>query len=130
MTTPTKSTMAACREAKCGKVPQWLRRPGPYVSYEEVETKYAGKRDFLGFIDVLCFCPPVCIGIQATTSGHLAARLHKICNERAENAWYWLACGNAIEVWGWRKYSKPVDGRWWRARIVDVTFKDLKFAKP
>ena len=95
------------------------------VTYEEVQTSFNTKKDLLGFIDVLCLCPPYMIGIQATTGGNVSARVKKICNDRAKHAWYWLNCGNAIEVWGWRKYAKPVNGRWWRPRIIDITEKDL-----
>jgi len=119
--------MQVCREAKCGKVPPWLETAAPSVTYQEVQTKFDRKRDFLGFIDVLVMCPPVMIGIQATTGDHVAARVRKICYERSQNAWYWLSCGGAIQVWGWRKYKTPQDGKWWRPRIVDIHLKDLRF---
>ena len=125
MTSPTKRTMDACRQATCGKCPPWLKESRPLVEKVEVFTKYEKTRDLLGFIDVVCYCPPYEIGIQATTGDNMAARVQKICNDRARNAWYWLNCGNTIEVWGWRKYAKPVNGVWWRPRIIDITEDDL-----
>ena len=126
--TPTQRTLLACREAECEVRPPWEQRGVPLVTKAEGCTKYEQTRDFLGFIDILVHCPPVTIGIQATTSGNVSARVRKICTQRAHNAWYWLACGNTIEVWGWRKYAEPVNGKWWRPRIVDVTMEDLHLA--
>ena len=125
MTSPTQRTMEACRQATGGKCPPGLKESRPLVEKVEVFTKYEKTRDLLGFIDVVCYCPPYEIGIQATTGDNMAARVQKICNDRARNAWYWLNCGNTIEVWGWRKYAKPVNGVWWRPRIIDITEDDL-----
>ena len=77
MTSPTKRTMDACRQATCGKCPPWLKESRPLVEKVEVFTKYEKTRDLLGFIDVVCYCPPYEIGIrrrQVTTWRHAFKR--------------------------------------------------------
>ena len=112
--TPTARTLKVLRDGGC------------YATHEETWDHYRKRRrDLLGFIDILCLSGPYTVGIQATTSGNVSARVKKICNERAKPARAWLEAGNIIEVWGWKKYAKPINGKWWRPRIVPVTRFDL-----
>ena len=114
MTSPTARTLQVVRALGC------------YASVEETWDHYQKRRrDLLGFIDILVLCPPTAIGIQATTGGNVSARVKKICTQRSNEARYWLNCSGRIEVWGWKKYAKPVNGKRWRPRIVDITLADL-----
>jgi hypothetical protein len=58
------------------------------------------------------------LGVQATTLGHVSARLAKARALPALKTW--LAAGNRFEVWGWARCR----GRW-RVKIVSVQAKDL-----
>jgi len=83
------------------------------------------RHDLGGFIDLIALYGPDTIGVQATTGANVTARTKKICGPRAPAAREWLERQNRIQVWGWSKYAKPVNGRWWRPRIVDITLEDL-----
>ena len=81
-------------------------------------------KDLFGFIDILAIEPREqgCLGIQATTGSNHAARRKKIlghCHEQAEK---WLAAGNRIEVWSWRKLKKGG----WQPRIEEITLLELR----
>jgi hypothetical protein len=60
------------------------------------------------------------LGIQATTVGNQRNREKKIREERSENMKAWLDSGGLIQVWGWGKYKKAVDRKFWRVTITEV----------
>ena len=67
---------------------------------------------------------PGILAIQCTTVSNQAARLAKLKSLPAAKAW--LESGGAIEVWGWKKYAKPVDRRKWRETRTAVTLADFE----
>lgn len=116
MSSPTARTLGHVRK-------EW----GGFAEVQETYDYYKKRRrDMLGFIDILALVPPYTIGIQATSGDNVAARVRKICEQRSYQAEVWLRCGLFIQVWGWKKYATPVDGKWWRPRVVDVCLEDLK----
>jgi hypothetical protein len=82
------------------------------------------RRDLFGFIDIVCVGAWI-EGIQCTSAANAANRVTKIKTECREAATDWLQAGGRISVWGWRKYKKRLDGRYWRPRIVELTLDDL-----
>lgn len=68
------------------------------------------RQDLLGFIDLIALRPNGPIGVLAiqVTTTHTAERETKIAALPA--AITWLQCGNAIEVWGYKKKSGGVRG--------------------
>jgi hypothetical protein len=78
------------------------------------------RRDLFGFADALAVHPQdrLFLLVQATTAGHVAARLAK-ARGRPELA-AWLKAGGAFEVWGWCRRG----GRW-HVRRVAVHDADL-----
>jgi hypothetical protein len=62
------------------------------------------RHDLLGVIDVLALKPEETLGVQATTVPNQAARIKKILGH--ENTRTWLAAGNRLEVWGWKKKDR------------------------
>ncbi len=61
--------------------------------------------DLFGFIDVVALYDGDpnfgVLGIQCTTGAHAAHRVTKV--KATPEHLIWLACGNTIEVWAWRK---------------------------
>lgn len=83
-----------------------------------------GKRqDLFGFVDIVA----VGLGnprfIQCTAASGLAARVTKIVTECREEAIACLRSRIRIEAWGWRKYAKPVDRKYWRPVIKVLRLK-------
>lgn len=122
MTSPTQRTLAECRrrnwEAAVAEYWQTIpRHPGGGV-----------RKDLFGFIDVVALdtSEGVTLAIQATSGTNVSARVRKIREECSDQARAWLLCGNRIVVWGWKKYAKRVDGKWWRVRECEVTLEDLE----
>jgi hypothetical protein len=107
--TPTARTLALLRRRGwiAAPVERWLAGPGV-------------RQDVWGFGDVLAAHPRerAILLVQATTAGHLAARLAK-AQARPELA-AWLAAGGAVQVWGWRRC-----GQRWRVKVVAVRAEDL-----
>ena len=110
-TSPTQRTLKRIRDAgaTAAVAEYWLRvpnHPGGGV-----------RRDLFGFIDVVALWPGEgTIGIQATSGSNGRARVRKIATECRDNALAWLAQGNRIQVWDWRKLKGK-----WEPRIVEVT---------
>lgn len=72
------------------------------------------RRDLFGFLDILAIGRGKTLGVQCTATSGISARITKIQIERQAESVAWLEDGNALEVWGWKKYSKRVDGKLWR----------------
>jgi hypothetical protein len=109
MTSPTARTLALLRRRGfiAAPVERWL--PGAGV-----------RADVWGFGDVLAAQPRerVLLLVQATTLGHLAARLAKARARPELRAW--LRAGGAFEAWGWCQRG----GRW-QVKVVAVRADDL-----
>ncbi len=90
-----------------------------------------GKRkDLFGCIDVIAVTPDCILGIQATTNSNQANRVSKILEECSEAAEAWINSGNRLAVWGWKKYAKAVDRRFWRVTETEITSELITPALP
>ncbi len=100
---------------------QQLRARGWTADVAERWIPHANiRRDLFGCIDLVAVHPREAgvLGVQATTAGNIAARLHKARCLPALRIW--LTSGNHFQVWGWTKRGKR-----WRVRIVAVRAEDL-----
>jgi len=82
--------------------------------------------DLFGFIDIVALLYGETFGIQATTASNVPSRIAKIRGYR--EAKIWLAAGNRVQVWGWKKVLKKKGGKAtvWIPRIVEVELEVLK----
>lgn len=103
MSSPTQRTLKHMRDLGyfADVVERWI--PGANI-----------RRDFAGFIDVLCLGDGEIVGVQATSGSNVSARINKIANH--ENVDAVRKAGIRIEVHGWSKRK----GRW-QLRKVDVS---------
>jgi len=83
-------------------------------------------KDLYGFLDLVGLhpCEKGVLGIQTTTSGHLAERVKKA--ENLEAYWDWLGSSNDVEFHGWRKIKHETKNiKIWKPRIIRVSWKDV-----
>lgn len=115
--TPTARTLQRCK--KHG----WLAGVTERFNHH---TKR--RHDLFGFIDIVTLADGKCIGIQATSGDHVSHRVDKIVTECGDAARMWLACGNLIEIWGWRKVKLTPKGKAtrWEPRVVSVTIESIE----
>ena len=83
------------------------------------------RKDLFGFIDIVALHDHGIVGIQATSGSNITSRVKKIINECREPAMQWIASGGKIEVWGWTKRKKKVDGRNWVPDIRSIRLEDF-----
>ena len=120
--TPTARTLQECRKR------QWL---ADVVERWIPVTNHPGggiRKDLFGFVDVVAIGDGHLIGIQATTVGNQSKRIEKICDECNEAARAWLMVGGFIEVWGWKKYKRSINRKFWRPRIVAIKQAHLEMS--
>jgi len=93
-----------------------MRRRGYYAEVVERWIPRANiRKDFAGFIDVLCLGDSEVVGVQATSGSNVSSRLAKIANH--ENVGVVRKAGLRLLVHGW---SRGKDGKW-KLREVDVS---------
>ena len=95
-----------------------LRKQGYTAQVVEKWNMWSKTRvDLFGVIDIIAIHPDYrgCLGVQATSRGHINARKKKI--EEEPRAKLWLECGNRLEIWGWGKMKKS--GKW-EVKIIQV----------
>ena len=106
---PTQRTLAECRKRgwPCQVVEHW--------------NQYARiRQDLFGFGDIIALDgKPGCLLIQATSTGNMSSRVHKI--EENEIAPQWLAAGNRIQVWGWAKRGPAGKRKAWTLKEQEIT---------
>jgi len=127
-TTPTQRTLKALQANgfKCAVVEKWvpLSSEGTAGSFAAANFKKAGgyRKDAFGFIDILVLDgKPGCLAVQACGATGFAEHLRKI--DSIEEVRDWLAAGNRLELWSWRK--EKVEGRErWRAKVAPLAEKD------
>lgn len=79
-----------------------LRKEGYLCQIVEHWNPYSHTRqDLFGFIDILAIKPNVILGVQATSTSNLSARVKKIRSTPASEVW--LASGGLIKVMCWSK---------------------------
>lgn len=113
MTSPTARTLAECRKRgwEAGVVERWI---------------HASKirQDLFGVIDLIALDDkPGCLGIQATSTGNMVARINKAKAEPRLRTW--LERGNRFVVWGWAKRGPAGKRKLWRLREVWLEPSDL-----
>jgi hypothetical protein len=96
----------------------WLRREGWLpATVERWNPGARVRQDLFGFLDLLAMregCGGL-LGIQVTTTGHMADRRAKILGDPLrDRARVWLAAGNALEVWGWAKQGPRGKRKTWQ----------------
>ena len=123
---PSQRTLNYLRQRNipCGVVERFVKQAG----------KFGQRYDLFGFIDLIAIDQNRgIVGIQVTSGSEVSKRVRKIRGEaqsddpkeiKAAAARYqrfcdWLATGNPIEVWGWRKVKRK--GRdLWQPRILQM----------
>lgn len=115
MASPTSRTLDALRKMdyRAQVVERWC-----------MHTKR--RIDLFGFIDIVAVKDNTILAVQATSTNNQSVRVQKIFTERRDDAIAWLRAGGRIQVWGWKKYVKPVDGKWWRPTITEITSIELE----
>lgn len=102
---PTQRTLQECR-----------RRSWPAAIVERWNPFAHIRQDLFGGIDLVVLDDkPGVLGIQATSDSNVAARVAKLKGLMDGQIGVWVARGNRLQVWGWRK----IKGRW-HVRIVDL----------
>lgn len=114
MTSPTQRTLAALKA-------QGLRAGIVERYVDAIKQRF----DLFGFIDIVAIAEGETVGIQCTSGSNMANRITKIQEDCAEQAREVLQAGWRIEVWGWKKYKKAVDRKFWRPRVEEITLGDL-----
>ena len=109
---PTQRTLAYCRKRgwRVAVVEKWIP-----------QTKR--RIDLFGFGDLLALDgQPGSLLIQACAGGGAPAkRVAKILDaDHCEAACDWLAAGNRLEVWGWRKAGPKGKRKLWQVRRVAI----------
>lgn len=96
-------------------VEKWVQNRGPGG-----EPAKGGIRiDLYGYIDLLAIRGEVTLGVQTTSGSGVSARIKKILEH--ENLTPWLDGGTrTLEVHGWRKLVKKVNGRTWVPRVIRI----------
>lgn len=121
MSSPTSRTLA------------YFRDLGYTADIAEYHNTFSNKKkDLFGFIDIVAIGDGETIGIQATSTGNVNARIKKITQGSEDDlgipkrALEWLNSGNLICVIGWKRYKKPVNRKLWRPTIKWLTKEDFK----
>jgi hypothetical protein len=100
---------------------QLLRRRGYLAAVAERFIQPIKRRvDLFNCIDIVAIHREETgvLGVQATTTSNLSARLRKAVALPALRTW--LAAGNRFELWGWSKR-----GRRWKPKIISIRLPDL-----
>lgn len=105
MTSPTQLSLAKLRRE--GWIAEVVERWNPHARV---------RNDLFGCIDVLALKEGRTLGVQATSSSNVSARVRKIAE--AEHVPAMREAGWELAVWGWSQ-KKP--GGRWECRIVDVS---------
>lgn len=120
----------ANKTASTKRTMDYYRDQGYAVEKTERWCSFSNRRkDFLGFIDVMVWKGPQWFGIQDTSTGNMGARRKKIL--ASPYAWDWLQCEeHHIFVIGWKKYDKPVERKYWRPTVKEITIADFPNGRP
>lgn len=107
----------------------YLRKFWSIVEKTEHWNQYSRRRnDLFGFIDVLAMENSAMLAVQATSTSNMGARVKKIL--ASDKAWHWIQDYNRrIVVMGWKKYTKPVAGLYWRPTFKELFKRDFVQAR-
>jgi hypothetical protein len=127
-TSPTQRTIAALKKKgfTCAVVEKWVPLHGPAAEPSEgakfsaaFRSKAGGfHKDVWGFIDILVLDGQQgSLAVQACGATGFAEHLRKI--DAIDEVRLWLAAGNRLELWSWRKAK--VDGKdKWEAKVAPL----------
>lgn len=98
-----------------------LRDQCPLVWVTEHWNGFARiRQDLFNFGDLICVYPDKVELWQSTSYGQISVRVKKILG--LDTAKQWLAHPHRkIFVIGWKKYNKPIDRKYWRPTIREIT---------
>ena len=81
------------------------------------------RQDAFGFVDVMAFRGNEVLAVQSTTGDNAMARFHKM--KLLPTLWAWLESPTRkVEIHGWRRLVKRVNGKSWQCRIIDVMMRE------
>lgn len=113
MTSPTERTL------------KLLRETGYRAEVCEKWNQFAGvRKDLFDFMDIVAVrgSTKEIVGVQATSTPNVPARIKKIRALSAHKEW--LAAGGRILVIGWAKRGPAGKRKLWTPRIVELTADD------
>lgn len=117
MTSPTARTLETLRAL--GYTAQVVEHWNPHAKI---------RQDLFGWVDVIAIHPQHgFLGVQATTSDHLANRATKAMAEPRLRVW--LAAGGRAECWGWAKRGPRGAVKRWTCTRRQLTLDDLPEAE-
>lgn len=98
-----------------------LREEGWMVAIVEHWNPHAKiRQDLFGFADIIAVKPfllrGLTLAVQATTTSNLQARVKKLRGMEAVEEC--KRAGWIVQCWGWTKYAKAVDRKFWRPTII------------
>lgn len=113
---PTQRSLKLLRDE--GWLCQVVERWQPFYGVDDDGRPNRGgvRVDLFGMIDILAVNGPVTLGVQCTSGSNHADRAKKIRAHENFYRWKCSALSRQIEVHSWKKYAKPVGGKWWRVR--------------
>tara|TARA_Y100000590_G_scaffold468593_1_gene651946 strand:- start:2589 stop:2966 length:378 start_codon:yes stop_codon:yes gene_type:complete len=84
------------------------------------------RKDFLGFIDILCLKPDEkgMVGVQSTSGGNFNSRLKKSLS--METLDLFIKNGNVFEVHGWAKRGARGKRKTWQCRRLRIDENNLR----
>lgn len=105
---------------------KWLREEGYFAQVVERFNSFSKKRvDLFSCIDIVAISSVWngVLGIQATSTGNVSARIKKsiACPELR----VWLQAGNRFEVVGWSKKGPRGKRKLWTMVRKEITLEDL-----
>ena len=110
--TPTQRSLAECK-----------RRGWEPAQVVERWNAFARVRiDLFGCIDLVAVSPERgIVGIQATSTANVPARIHKIQTQCNEAISAWVRAGAVLFVWGWAKRGGRGKRKLWTLKEREVT---------
>jgi len=95
-----------------------LRSKGLTAAVVERWVPQARRRiDLFGCIDIIAISPEpltMIIGVQTTTVSNISSHIKKALAE--PRLVEWLKAGGIFVLWGWAKYGKKGERKFWKAR--------------
>jgi hypothetical protein len=86
---------------------------------EQHNTFSGKKKDLFGFIDLLAMKGDVLLGVQATSTSNLNARLKKSLSSPNLRRWLRIP-GTRFECWGWAKRGARGQRKTWTLKRVEL----------
>jgi hypothetical protein len=124
------------KQSPTSRALQQLRKDGWLPAVVEKWNPGARVRqDLFGFIDIVAIGNQTgVLGIQVTTTAHMAERYTKIITPKPDRAaspsFIWLYCGNTLEIWGYAKRGPRGQRKVWTLTRRAVTLRDLEGGQP